>query len=94
MNGGVKYNEITNQITISPLPEAQSLVTCRRETPGSNLDRHAGYPDEGLSWFFSVHPQKCHGGVVNWTTTALFYIFRNHNLLSSELSTYVVLWRC
>jgi len=45
MNWGITYNEITNQITIWTLPEAQSLVTGRREAPCSNLDQHAGYPD-------------------------------------------------
>jgi hypothetical protein len=34
------------------------LLICIWRIMGSNVDRNTGYPDRGLSWFFSVFPAK------------------------------------
>jgi hypothetical protein len=35
------------------------------EVPGSNLSPENGYPDCGLSWFSSVHTDKCRDNTLN-----------------------------
>jgi hypothetical protein len=53
---------------------AVALCTRIREVLNSNLGRHTGYPDWGLSLFFSVPPSKCH---IDEATTASFCILSN-----------------
>lgn len=62
------------------------LITCIRETPGSNLGWDINPPDWNFSWFASVPPSKCQDSAA--IATASIHTHSN----SSFIRPYIVHW--